>query len=155
MDQNFAPMLHLGLEIYDLSGVFQEDMKHCEKLHVLSCVTHGKKRKGTKKPSIEVQNKLYLLQKTVHGAKIKLFDAQVLIFSLNFTDFQIASAGKTFLAEKLMNFFFRKLSPRAFLVNETLQKHEKVLVRTNLPKLKADKRSFSNFRQNITPVGNF
>ena len=97
-------------------------------------VWHTGKKEGDKKPSIEVQKKLYLLQKTVHGAKIKLFDAQVLIFSLNFTQFQIASAGKTFLAEKLMTFFFRNLSPRAFLINEALQKHEKVLVKTKLPK---------------------
>ena len=96
-----------------------------------------------------------MLQKTVHGAEIKLFDAQVLIFYLNFTEFQIASAGKTFLAEKLMTLFFRNLSPRAFVINDALQKLEKVLVKTKLPKLKADKRSFREFRQNITPVKTF
>ena len=114
-------------------------MKHCEKLHVLSSVAHGKKRMETKKQPIEVENKLYLLQQTVHGAKIKLFDAQVLIFSLTFTELQMVSAEKTFLADKLMIFCFRNLSPRAFLVHEALQKHKIVLVNTKLTKLKAKK----------------
>ena len=62
----------------------------------------------TKKQPLEVKNKLYLLQQTVHGAKIKLFDAQVLIFSLSFTEFEMVFAEKTFLADKLMIFCFQK-----------------------------------------------
>ena len=41
------------------------------------------------------------------------------------------------------------------LLIEALQKHEKVLINPKLPKFKAKKRSFRDFRQNNTPVKNF
>ena len=69
---------------------------------------------GTKKQPIEVINNHYLLQQTVHVVIVKLFDAKVLMFSLNFTQFQIVPAGITFLAEKLMIFLLRNLPPRVF-----------------------------------------
>ena len=117
MDQNIAPMLLLGLEIYELNGTLPREIEHCEKNGpFVKCDTRGilKREQKNKQSTIEVKNNHYLLQRTVHGVIVILFDAKLLMFSLNYTQYQIVPAGITFLAEKLMILLLRNLPPRVF-----------------------------------------
>ena len=42
MDQNIAPMLILGLEIYELNGTLPREIEHCEKNGpFVKCDTRG------------------------------------------------------------------------------------------------------------------
>ena len=118
-------------------------MKHLEKKDVLSSVTlrHGKKRDGTKKTTNRGKNNPYLLQQTVDGVRILPFDAKVLIFSLFFTQFQIVSAEKTFLAQKL-KIFCSKFSTMCFFGERGSAKTRKGTNKYKITDVKSRKTKF-------------
>ena len=75
----------------------------------------GKNETVTLKQPIEVKKTTPTCSwQTVQSVIVIFFDAKVLMFCLNFTQFQIVSSEITFLAEELMIFLLRNLSPRVF-----------------------------------------
>ena len=57
VDENIAPMLLLGSEIYELTGTFPGESKLCEKIgYFVKSEIRDKIRQVQKKQPIEVQN---------------------------------------------------------------------------------------------------